>query len=205
MFRSEQAKQAMAADQAVTAMLLALEGLPDARSDDPVYSNRPYVTEAEEALYGALQTRREQAIMPGGAFDMRGRAFGTRGAAFSPDSSRILSIYWSTARSWSAEATRSPSSLDTDELVAWHFADGGRIVTASKDKRHGSGMPTASLATLSGHRGDLSSAVFSPTVVNPDCIGPHWVLWRTTGTAVEPDGSFAILAEHKRSVDAVFS
>jgi hypothetical protein len=57
-FRAEQAKQAGA--DAVTAALLALEGLPDS-----TIAVRPFVNEAWHALYGARLKQRERAVLSG--------------------------------------------------------------------------------------------------------------------------------------------
>jgi hypothetical protein len=62
-FRAAQAKEAGA--DAVTAALLALEGLPDSTSADVTYRTRPFVNEAWNALYRAHLDQRERAILRG--------------------------------------------------------------------------------------------------------------------------------------------
>src|SRR5215831_20675986 len=62
-FRAEQAKQAEA--DAVTAALLALEGLPDSTSTYDAQRTRPFVNEAWHALYDAHLDQRERAVLSG--------------------------------------------------------------------------------------------------------------------------------------------
>ena len=62
-FRAEQAKQVGA--DAVTAALLALEGLPDSTASDDAQRSRPFVNEAWNVLYGARLKQRERAILGG--------------------------------------------------------------------------------------------------------------------------------------------
>jgi hypothetical protein len=92
-FRAEQAKQAGA--DAVTAALLALEGLSDP-SADGAQRRRPFVKEAWYALYGARLAQRERAVLSG-------HTDAVRSAVFAPDGSRIVTASADgTARLWEA-------------------------------------------------------------------------------------------------------
>ena len=145
-FRAEQAKQAGA--DAVTAALLALEGLPDSTASDDAQRTRPFVNEAWNALYGARLEQRERAIL-GGHTSL------VYSAVFAPDGGRILTAsYDKTARLWDRDGK--PLAIlegHTDSVNSAVFApDGGRILTASDDKTarlwDRDGKP---LATLQGH------------------------------------------------------
>jgi hypothetical protein len=126
-FRAEQAKQAGA--DAVTAALLALEGLPDLMSTDDARRTRPFVNEAWDALYGARLKQRERAVLSG-------HTGWVTSAVFAPDGGRILTASWdSTARLWDRDgkplATLQGHTFGVTSAV---FApDGGRILTASAD------------------------------------------------------------------------
>jgi TIR domain/WD domain, G-beta repeat len=96
-FRAEQAMRALTAADATTGLLVALDGLPDAGSDDPLKRDRPYVPEAEHALRTALWAHRERAVLAGHAGPVRSTVFST-------DGSRILTASDDkTARVWSAD------------------------------------------------------------------------------------------------------
>ena len=82
--------QATAAGNTTNGILLALEALPD----DMARPDRPYVSHAEAALYGAIFSHRELAVL-------RGHEGSVRHADFSPDGSRIVTASEdNTARLW---------------------------------------------------------------------------------------------------------
>lgn len=86
-FRTGQA--ALASNDSVTTILLALEGLPDI----PNGVDRPFVNEAWHALYGATLEQRERSVLV--------HSGPVRAAVFSPDSTRIAtSSFDGTARLW---------------------------------------------------------------------------------------------------------
>ena len=119
------AQTQIASGDTTTAPLLALEALPK----DMAEPDRPFVIEAEAALYQALLARREV-----GVFRHDG---GVTHAAFSPEGDRIVtSSFDNTARVWSVR--------DGSEIVvlrghtkalerAAFSSDGKRIVTAARD------------------------------------------------------------------------
>jgi WD40 repeat protein len=155
-FRAEQAKQAGA--DAVTAALLALEGLPDSTSMD-TQRTRPFVNEAWHALYAARLRQRERVVLSG-------HTGSVTSAMFSHDGGRILTAsHDHTARLWDSDG-KPLATLQghTNWVTSAVFSpDGGRILTASRDNTarlwDRDGKP---LATLQGHTNWVNSAVFSP-------------------------------------------
>ncbi len=182
-----------------TAMLLALEGLPDTASDDPVTQTRKGAPEAEVQLDGALRAVWERATLAG-------HTQGVNSAAFSPDGSRIVTASWdTTARLWADDGTPLATLVGHTNRVflATFSADGSRIVTASGD---GTARLWAAdgkaLATLVGHTREVASAAFNPDgsrIVTASGDGTAR-LWATDGTLV------ASLAGHADAVaSATFS
>jgi energy-coupling factor transporter ATP-binding protein EcfA2 len=92
LLRTEQARQAGA--DAVTAALLALEGLPDATSTDVAARTRPFVNEAWRVLYNALLAQRELTVLSGHTGPVSS-------AVFAPDGGGIVTASDDrTARLW---------------------------------------------------------------------------------------------------------
>jgi hypothetical protein len=75
-FRAEQVKQA--GDDIATAVLLALEGTRDEKSEDEQQRMRPFVNEAWDELYSARLQLRELKVLSG-------HTDAVVGAVFSPD------------------------------------------------------------------------------------------------------------------------
>jgi hypothetical protein len=156
-FRTEQAKAA--GDDAVTAALLAIEGLRDETSDSEAQRTRRFVNEPWHALYGARLRQQERAVLGGHTGEVYS-------VVFSPDGERILTASADkTARLWDRDG-KPLATLQghTNQVRSAVFSpDGGRILTASYDKTarlwDRDGKP---LATLAGHTGEVTSAVFSP-------------------------------------------
>ena len=123
-FLADMARQKREAGDAASAVLLALEALPD----NAAGIERPYVLEAEVQLDGASRERRERLVL--------GHEGLALSAAFSPDGQRIVTASSNkTARLWDA-ATGKPiggplKGHEAAVLSAAFSPDGQRIVTAS--------------------------------------------------------------------------
>lgn len=151
-FLADLANQMTARGDAGSAMLLAAYGLPRAGSP------RPYVPEAEEALYGAWQQMRELRVFSGHKEPVWA-------AAISPDGSRIAGgSDDKTALLWDAQGGAPPKALTghTDRVAAVTFsADSTRLVTSSLDgtARIWDARSGALLLALKGHQGQVRQAV----------------------------------------------
>jgi WD40 repeat protein len=153
--RSEQQREA----DPGTAMLLALEALPDTATGVA----RPYVPEAELQLDRAWRALRERLVLKG-----HNRVVWS--AAFSPDGKRIVTAAEDdTARLWDAESSQQigePLTGHANAVLSAAFSpDGKRIVTASADRTArlwdvGSGQQIGE--PLMGHTDAVQSAAFSP-------------------------------------------
>jgi WD domain, G-beta repeat len=156
-FLAALAHEQRSAGDAGTALLLALEALPD----DTSRVARPYIAEPElDAAWCNLRER----------FVLQGHEGSVWSAAYSPDGKRIITASSdATARLWDAETGKQigePLRGHADRLRSATFSpDGKRIVTASDDN-------TARLwdaetskpigEPLTGHTGSVYRAAFSP-------------------------------------------
>ena len=126
-FLVDRAKQGNQAGDAGTAMLLALQALPDTRSG----VERPLVREAQAALFAAYQDLKERIVLNG----HKGLLWG---ASFAPDGRRIVTASEDkTARVWDAENGDQLATLrgHTEGVrVASFSPDGRQVITASTDK-----------------------------------------------------------------------
>jgi WD40 repeat protein len=158
-FLADLSKRNLADGDAGTAMLLALEALPDRRNG----IDRPYAPEAEAALWAARQRLQEIKIVledPDGA----------AGIALSPDGRRIATSSYGlkAPRIWDAASGRLLRTLyaegdqsffamaftpDSRRLIAWAMYGRGRAWDAE------SGEPTT---VFNGHTEEVFSAKFSP-------------------------------------------
>ena len=115
------------AGDAGTAMLLALQALPDTRSG----VERPLIREAQAALFAAYQDLKERIVLNG----HKGLLWG---ASFAPDGRRIVTASEDkTARVWDAENGDQLATLrgHTEGVrVASFSPDGRQVITASTDK-----------------------------------------------------------------------
>jgi hypothetical protein len=153
----EASRQRVGADNG-TAVLLALEALPDAVAG----TARPYVPETGLQLDGAWRDLREQLVLSHGVIVFR--------VAFSADGKRIVTASDDkTARIWDAasgKAMGEPLKGHKRAVQSAAFSpDGQRIVTASQDETAqiwdaATGRPIGE--PLKGHDGPVWSAAFSP-------------------------------------------
>jgi sugar lactone lactonase YvrE len=164
-FLADLSRQQLAGDRndAGTAMLLALEGLPDEAigPDGRKLSDRPHVSEPEFSLNQAIAARLERLVISG----HDGVVWSV---AFSPDGARILTgSADGTARLWDAATGKELARLEGHTSVVSSVAfspDGARILTSSNDKtaRLWDAATGKELARLKGHISGFSSVAFSP-------------------------------------------
>ena len=137
------------------AILLALEALPTDMSSP----ERPYLFEAETALYNALLRHRQT---------MTARHDeGVTDAAFSPDGDRIVSASFDkTARIWNARDGSEAAVLRGHEGAierATFSPDGSRVVTAARDgTARVWNAASGELLFVLHQPGDVHTALFSP-------------------------------------------
>jgi WD40 repeat protein len=196
-------------DDASTGILLALEALPDVRSDFA----RPYAAEAERALYGARRRLHQTIVLAG------------QSAAFSPDGRRVVAASDEMARILEADTGREIAILRRRELAilktgyaavshAAFSPDGRRVVTASYDRTAqiwdaDTGEP---IKALIGSGDRLMSAAFSPDGerVVTACMDNTATIWEVatgnmimilrghgegvTSAAFSPDGQRVVTA-----------
>jgi WD40 repeat protein/energy-coupling factor transporter ATP-binding protein EcfA2 len=158
LFLAGEARQRSDSGDSGTAVLLALEALPDAADG----ISRPYVPEAELQLDSAWRDLRERLDL--------GPNHAVYSAAFSPDGKRIVTASQDkTARVWDAETGKPigvPLRGHEDVVYSAAFSPNGkRIVTASWDDTARiwdaeTGKPIGE--PLNGHGKTVFSATFSP-------------------------------------------
>jgi WD40 repeat protein len=156
-FLADVASQKLRQGDAGTAMLLAMEALPDTAIDSP----RPYVPVAELQLGASLRVLREHRILTG-------HEKSVKSAAFSPDGRRIVTASQDkTARLWDVETGKPISILQSPNVVldAKFSPDGTRVVTTSEDGTARLWDAATGLLVglpLTGHEGHVWSVTFSP-------------------------------------------
>jgi hypothetical protein len=158
LFLADEARQQRALADDGSAVLLAVEALPDTSAEGV----RPYVPEAELQLDGAWRDLREQLDL--------GHDDAVNSAAFSPDGKRIVTASADEmARIWDAESGKpigEPLKGHDDAVTGATFSpDGKRIVTASQDNTAqiwdaATGKPI--VEPLTGHDKAVNGATFSP-------------------------------------------
>src|SRR4029079_13605791 len=164
------------------AILLALEALPSGKPG----AKRPYLFEAEAALYNAVLGHRQIRVFPHEA--------GLTHAAFSPPGDKMVtSCFDGIARVWDVSSGTLLATLKGHQGVvdrATFSPDGSRIITASRDgtARIWDAATGVQLFVLP-QSGDFPTAIFSPdgTRALTAGYGPNIgnVLWdATTGKKI---------------------
>ncbi|MEO6594701.1 MAG: TIR domain-containing protein [Planctomycetota bacterium] len=222
-FLVDQSRQVLATHDAVTAALLALEALP---ADTGARDARPYLPEAEVALFAAVAEARELEVF-GGHTD------GVRAAASSPDGTRAVTASDDgTAQLWDVASHAVIAVLRGHEsgLTATAFsADGRRIITASGDAsaRIWDATSGTLLAVLRGHQQEVTSATFNADGTRAltasiddtarvsdaasgaellvlrggeDLVGSHIRVDRVNSAAYSPDGTRIVTASEDGTV-----
>jgi WD40 repeat protein len=158
LFRAVQARDQLDEGLPVTAMQLALAGLPEDPRDP---SARAWAGETAGALIEAMGEQRERLVL-------RGPQRPVRAAGFSPDGARIISgSDDGRVRVWDAAYGQELLVLRGHEepVAAAAFSpEGARIVSGSDDKtlRVWDAASGANLLVLRGHEGPVLAAGFSP-------------------------------------------
>jgi len=154
-FLVDRANQGNQAGDAGTAMLLALQALPDTRSG----VGRPMVHEAEAALFAAYQDLKERIVL-------KGHDGVLWSARLAPDGKRIVTASEDkTARVWNAENGDQLAILrgHTEGVrVASFSPDGRQVITGSTDKTARLwNAETGQQSAVLEHDGVVRSAAFS--------------------------------------------
>ena len=207
-FLADRARQEADRGHARLSILLALEALPADIGDD---NARPYVVEAEAALYHALQQPYDQSVMKSDGVVLA--------AAFSPDGTRAATLSSNgTLRVWDAASgepirtlREGPTNFSASEGVSVTFnQDGNRIL--SKWKRTATLWDPVAGKQVASLGDGIYSAAFSPDgrrVVTGNGFGnvqvwdaangiklrdrqrhKHWVV----SVAFSPDGNHIVSA-----------
>jgi WD40 repeat protein len=156
-FLADLADQSFRNDDSATAIDLALEALPDADAG----IQRPYLPEAEAALFSARLDLQEIAVLAG-------HTGAVSSAAISPDGSRVVTTSADrTARIWDIGTGKLLMTLTGHEgevtMAAW-CPDGTCVATASGDKtaRLWDAASGKQIVVFKGHDHVVRSVAFSP-------------------------------------------
>jgi WD40 repeat protein len=156
-FLADRADQSTGDGDAATAMLLALEALPDTSGN----KQRPLVPQAQAALFKAYHELRESVVLK----EHTGMLWS---ASFAPDGRRLVTVSEdSTGRVWDAQ-TGAPLCVLRGHRGPVRFAafssDGRYVITTSLDKtaRIWDAETGREVAVLEGHRNNVLRAAFSP-------------------------------------------
>ena len=194
-FLVDRANQGIQAGDAGTAMLLALQALPDMRSG----VERPLVHEAQAALFAAYQDLKERIVLKG----HKGLLWS---ASFAPDARRIVTASEdNTARVWDAENGDQLAILrgHTEPVrVASFSPDGRQVITASTDKTARLWNVETGKQSVLEHGGVVRSAAFSSdgrrvVTASDDKTARVW--------DVQTGGQIALTGHTARVRDAAFS
>jgi WD40 repeat protein len=131
LFRATQAESALKAGDASTAILLALEALPDVTDTSDESKSHTVIPEAVTVLRSALGQLREEKILAAHTKEVRGVAFSKDGAFLATGSADKTAIVWK------IDDTHQPFQIlkgHEDSVNAVAFSpDGTELVTASDD------------------------------------------------------------------------
>ena len=149
-------RQQTSRGDAMTGLLLALEALPS--TDDP---DRPYMVQAESALYGALSNLREIAVLSGHRAAVTDVRWGRNSKTL------VTASRDGTARIWNVSEPGNVVVLAGHDggVRAVAISPGGtRVVTASRDNTVilWDAVSGDLVARLGSHGGDVLHATFSP-------------------------------------------
>jgi WD40 repeat protein len=156
-FLADRANQGSGDGDAATAMLLALEALPDTQSN----KQRPPVPEAEAALFKAYHALRESVVLK----EHTGPLWS---ACFAPDGKRLVTVSDdNTGRVWDAQTGAPLFELRGHQGPVRYAAfspDSRYVVTTSTDKtaRVWNVETGREVAALEGHGKNVLRAAFSP-------------------------------------------
>lgn len=127
---AERAEQLLEQGDAVSAILLSLEALPD----ESRALKRPFVRDAEIACTRALYDRRERRVFPLTRYENRDAVFGISiqnhgilDVALTDDGSRLLAITEKGICAWDTESGKLLTNLDAEKAIL--STDGKRAVT----------------------------------------------------------------------------
>lgn len=159
-FLADQALQLIEDGDAVGGMLLAVEALPDKTDPDETRNSRPYVVDAERALYATFFGRREHLLM---------RTYTVLATlAYDPDGSRLITAEGDTgAKIWDANTGDALVALEGHPggvIGAVFSSDGGRVLTWGNDGtvRIWDASNGRLVSTLVGHLRAPVAAFFMP-------------------------------------------
>src|SRR5262249_9124112 len=156
LFLSERADQEEASGDNATAALVALEGLPNPDVTFARGARRPFVSETEQSLRGALLDRKELHLYAGHQGGVWSAHVHPSGDLF------VTSSEDNTARIWSLSNPSFRRELSGHQGRVWKavFSGNGKyIATASEDRtgRLWDAQTTHQIALLEGHTGWVTS------------------------------------------------
>jgi len=194
------AQQSVAEGDAVTAMLLSLEALPDETAPNGTSAKeRPHVMQSTDGLYTSAHRQQEVAVLGGHQGELQS-------AVFSPDGTRILKVAEDdSVRLWDGQTGAEINVLDGHEgwvSNAVFSPNGMRIATLSQDGNVHlwDGHTGAEIDALEDHQDWVDHAVFSPDssrIVTTSYDGPVRLWNGHTGEEI------AMLEGHNDEVNIV--